>query len=163
MTRLVVKAGVPTPQAHKLQVGQQVQIEVSESPGASDSPPAVLAGRVDYIDCRADPNNDTVPVLIGLPADTSLCPGRFVRVRITVGEYGDRLAVPVESVVTTPEGQTVLALVQGDEAVLTPVKRGVREGDWLEVTGPGLEPGMTVVTMGAYGLPGRTKIRVMGQ
>ncbi len=163
MTRLVVKAGVPTPQAHKLQLGQQVQIETSASAASSDSPAALLVGRVDYIDCRADPNNDTMPVLIGLPADTSLRPGRFVRVRITVGEYGDRLAVPQESVVTTPEGQTVLALVQGDEAVPTPVKRGVREGDWLEVTGQGLEPGMKVVTVGAYGLPGKTKIRVMDQ
>jgi membrane fusion protein (multidrug efflux system) len=161
MTRLVVKAGVPTPQAHQLQLGQQVQIETSESSASSGSAAALLPGRVDYIDCRADPNNDTVPVLIGLPADTSLRPGRFVRVRITVGEYGNRLAVPIESLVTTPEGQTVLAIVQGDEAVPTPIKRGVREGDWVEVSGQGLESGMTVVTVGAYGLPGRTKIRVM--
>jgi membrane fusion protein (multidrug efflux system) len=163
MARLVVKAGVPTPQAHKLQLGQQVQIEASGSLASSDSAAALLAGRVDYIDCRADPNNDTVPVLIELPADTSLRPGRFLRVRIAVGEYGNRLAVPIESVVTTPDGQTVLAIVQGDEAVPTPIKRGVREGDWVEVSGQGLESGMAVVTVGAYGLPGRTKIRVMGQ
>lgn len=163
MTRLVVKAGVPTPQAHKVQLGQQVQIEASGSPASSDGAAALLSGRVDYIDCRADPGNDTVPVLIGLPADTSLRPGRFVHVRITVGEYGDRLAVPVESVVTTPEGQTILAVVQGDQAVPTPVKRGVREGDWMEVAGQGLEPGMKVVTVGAYGLPGKTKIREMDQ
>lgn len=163
LSRLVVKAGVPTPQADKLQPGQQAQIEAGGSTVSSDAPAVSLTGRVDYIDCWADPNNDTVPVLIGLPADTSLRPGRFVRVRITVAEYGDRLAVPDESVVTTPEGQTVLVIVQGDEAVPTPVRRGVREGDWVEVGGQGLEPGMTVVTVGAYGLPGRTKIRVMGQ
>ena len=128
MARLVVKAGVPTPQAHKLQLGQQAQIEASESAASYDSTAAPLTSRVDYIDCRADPNNDTVPVLIRLPADTSLRPGRLVRVRITVGEYADRLAVPHESVVTTPEGQTVLAIVQADEAVPTPVKRGIREG-----------------------------------
>jgi membrane fusion protein (multidrug efflux system) len=162
MTRLVVKAGIPTARVYRVQVGQQVQIEASGPPASSDFPAALLSGRVDYIDCRADPNNDTVPVLIGLPPDTSLRPGRFVRVRITVGEYSDRLAVPKESVVTTPEGQTVLAIVQGDEAVPTPVQRGVCEGDWVEVTGQGLEPGMQVVTVGAYGLPGRTKIRVTG-
>lgn len=163
LTRLVIKAGVPAPQAYKLQLGQQVRIDAAESTASSDAPVASLTGRVDYIDCQADPNNDTVPVLIGLPADTSLRLGRFVRVRITVAAYDDRLAVPNESVVMTPEGQTVLAIVQGDEAVPTPVKRGVREGDWVEVDGQGLEPGMSVVTVGAYGLPGRTKIRVMGQ
>ncbi len=163
MTRLVVKAGVPTPQAYKLQLGQQVQIEAGGSTASSDSPVTLLTGRVDYIDSQTDPNNDTVSVQIGLPADTSLRPGRFVRVRITVAEYGDRLAVPNESIVTTPEGQTVLAIVQGDEAVPTPVKRGIREGDWVEVDGQGLESGMTVVTVGAYGLPDRTQIRVMGR
>jgi membrane fusion protein (multidrug efflux system) len=163
LTRLVIKAGVPTPRAYKLQLGQPVQIEAGGPTASSDAPAVSLTGRVDYIDCQADPNNDTVGVLIGLPADTSLRPGRFVRVRITVAEYGDRLAVPDESVVMTREGQTVLAIVQGDEAVPTPVKRGVREGDWVEVGGQGLEPGMTVVTVGAYGLPGRTKIRVVGQ
>ncbi len=154
LTRLMVTAGVPTPQADKLHVGQNAEIEA----GA-----AALTARLDYIDRRIDPNNDTVSVLIGLPPDTSLRPGQFVRVRITAGEYRDRLVVPNESVVTTPEGQTVLAIVQGDEAVPTPVKRGVREGDWVEVEGPGLEPAMFVVTVGAYGLPGRTKIRVIGQ
>jgi len=163
LRQLVIRAGVPTLQADKLQVGQQAQIEGGTSTASSDSQAATWTGRLEYIDRRVDPNNDTVPVLIGLPADTGLRPGQFVRVRIIVAEYGDRLVVPNESVVTTVEGQTVLAIVQGDEAVPTPVKRGVREGDWVEVDGEGLEPGMNVVTVGAYGLPGRTRIRVVGQ
>jgi len=89
-------------------------------------------------------------------------PGQFVRGRVTVAVYDDRLAVPQESVVTTAEGQTVVAVVTGDEAIPTPVERGISQGDWVEVQGQGLEPGMTVVTAGAYGLPGKTKIRVMG-
>jgi membrane fusion protein (multidrug efflux system) len=161
LTQLMVKAGVPTPQADKLQIGQNAEIEAGNSGASLGSQAATLTGRLDYIDRRIDPNDDTVSVLVRLPADTSLRPGQFVRVRITAAEYRDRLAVPKESVVTTPEGQTILAVVQGDEAVPTPVKHGVREGDWVEVKGPGLEPGMNVVTVGAYGLPGRTRIRVM--
>ncbi len=163
LTRLMVKASVPSPQAAKLNVGQDVEIEDGASTASPESQAVTLASRLDYIDRQIDPNDDTVSVLIRLPPDTSLRPGQFVRVRITAAEYRDRLAVPNESVVTTPEGQTVVATVQGDEAVPTPVTRGIREGDWVEVEGAGLEPGMNVVTVGAYGLPGRTKIRVMDE
>jgi membrane fusion protein (multidrug efflux system) len=163
LTRLMVKAGVPAPQAEKLRVGQGAEIEVGTSTASPEPRAATQTGRLDFIDRWIDPNDNTVSVLIGLPPDTSLRPGQFVRVRITAAEYRDRLAVPNESVVTTPEGQTVVAIVQGDEAVPTPVTRGVREGDWVEVEGAGLEAGMDVVTVGAYGLPGRTKIRVMEQ
>ncbi len=163
LTRLVVRADVPTPQAEKLQAGQQVQIEAGVSTASSHPQAITSAARLDYIDCRVDPDNDTVPVLIGLPEDTILRPGQFVQVRITVAEYGSQLVAPNESVVTTPEGQAVLAIVQGDEAIPTPVKRGVREGDWVGVSGEGIKAGMNVVTVGAYGLPGRTRIRVIGR
>ena len=161
LTRLMVKAGVPSPQADRLRIGQDVDIDAGALGAPSESQAATLTGRVDYLDRRIDPNDDTVFVLIGLPSDTSLRPGQFVRVRITAAEYRDRLAVPNKSVVTTPKGQAVLAIVQGDEAVPTPITRGVREGDWIEVEGAQLEAGMPIVTVGAYGLPGRTKIRMM--
>lgn len=161
LTRLMVNAGIPALQADKLQAGQSAEIEADAWKASAESPASTLTGRVDYIDRRVDPNDDTVSVLIGLPSDTNLRPGQFVRVRITTAEYSDRLAAPNIGVVTTPEGQTVLAVVQGDEAIPTLIRRGVREGDWVEVEARGLEPGMNIVTVGAYGLPGRTKIRVM--
>ena len=163
LRQLVVKAGVPSPESGKLRLGQPVQIETGSSTVQSDQPAHMLAGRVDYIDCRVDPRNDTVAVLVGLPADANLRPGQFVRVRIITEEHRDRPAVPEESVVTTPDGQTVVAVVQGDEAVPTPVKVGIIEDNWVEVEGRGVEPGVSVVTVGAYGLPGRTKIRVIGR
>jgi RND family efflux transporter MFP subunit len=163
LTRLVVRADIPTPQADKLRAGQPAEIEAAASTAPADPQAEMVTANVDYIDCRVDPNNDTVAVLIGLPADTRLRPGQLVSVRITVAEYSDRLAVPDESIVTTPEGQTVLAVVQGDEAIPTPVTRGVREGNWVQIDGEGLAPGMHIVTVGAYGLPGKTRIRVIGQ
>jgi membrane fusion protein (multidrug efflux system) len=162
LRRLVVKAEVPRPQVDKLQLGQRVQIDPGARTATSDSSAQRSFRLVDYIDCQVDPNSDTVAVLVGLPADTDLRPGQFVRVRIVVGEYRDQLAVPEESIVTTLEGETIIALVQGDEAIPTPVKRGVSEDHWVQVEGQGLEPGSNVVTVGAYGLPGRTRIRVIG-
>lgn len=161
LKHLVVRVGVPSRQAYRLQLGQRVEIDQGESTATRDPSAETPSRRVDYIDRQVDPNNDTVAVLVRLPADTNLRPGQFVRVRILVAEYRDQLAVPEESVVTTPEGQTVVAIVQGDEAVPMPVTRGVSEDHWVKVEGQGLEPGANVVTTGAYGLPGRTKIRVI--
>ncbi len=158
LRQLVLKVDVPTIESGKLRLGQQVEIETA----SSSAKPEQLAGRLDYIDCRVDPNNDTVAVLVGLPADTNLRPGQSVQVRIVTDEHPDRPAVPIESVVTTTDGQTVVVVVQGEEAVPTPVKVGITENDWIEVEGEGLEPGVSVVTEGAYGLPGRTRIRVIG-
>jgi membrane fusion protein (multidrug efflux system) len=163
LTQLVVKAGVPSSEAHRLQLGQRTEIDGGTSAASSDRQAHALVGKLDYIDRRIDPDNDTVAVLVGLSAGDGLRLGQFVRIKILVEERDSRLAVPRESVVTTPEGQTVLAVVQGDEAVPTPVKRGISEEGWTEVEGQGLEPGMSVVTTGAYGLPGRTKIRMVGQ
>ncbi len=161
LTRLMVRAGVPSSQAAKLQLGQKVAILPHDSALSSATQSPTLTGQLDYIDRRIDPNDDTVSVLIALPVDARLRPGQFLRVRITAAEYPDQLAVPIVSVVTTPEGQTTVAIVRGTEAFPTPVQRGVREGDWVAVEGTALEAGTNVVTVGAYGLPGHTKIRIM--
>jgi hypothetical protein len=42
----------------------------------------------------------------------------------------------------------------------TPVQTGLRENDWVEITGQELKVGDVVVTVGAYGLPEKTKIQV---
>jgi multidrug efflux pump subunit AcrA (membrane-fusion protein) len=77
-------------------------------------------------------------------------------------EHRDRLAVPVESVVKDETGATVIAVVDGDMAVQTPVTTGLEDGALVEVAGDGLRAGMTVVTEGAYGLPATTRIRIVG-
>ena len=62
--------------------------------------------------------------------------------------------------VTDGTGQSVIALVQGNEATQTAVQTGLRENGWIEVAAPGLRAGDALVTVGAYGLPATTKIRV---
>jgi membrane fusion protein (multidrug efflux system) len=49
-------------------------------------------------------------------------------------------------------------LVEGSTAVREIVEVGIKEAGLVEITGKGLEEGMQVVTVGAYGLPDKTKI-----
>jgi multidrug efflux pump subunit AcrA (membrane-fusion protein) len=81
--------------------------------------------------------------------------------RIVTAVHTNCLAAPSESVVTDESGKSVIALVKGDEATQKPVQTGLRENSWVEVEAPELKVGDVVVTVGAYGLPEKTKIRVI--
>lgn len=156
LDRLVVSANVPSPELAALRVGQAVEVLVDKSA----SP---VTGTMTFIGSQVDPKTGTALVRAGLPAHSGLRPGQFVTARIVSEEHKDCLAVPVESVVKDAEGGTVIALVQGDKATQKPVKAGLREGGLVEVEADGLQPGMTVVTQGAYALPRETKVRVLPQ
>jgi multidrug efflux pump subunit AcrA (membrane-fusion protein) len=95
-----------------------------------------------------------------LPANSGLRPGQFVALHIVTAVHTNCLAAPSESVVTVESGKSVIALVKGDDAVQTPVQIGLRENGWVEVEAPELKAGDSVVTVGAYGLPEKTKIHV---
>jgi hypothetical protein len=62
--------------------------------------------------------------------------------------------------VTDENGNSVIALVKGDEATQLPVQTGLRENGLVEVSAHDLKAGDTVVTIGAYGLPEKTKITI---
>jgi membrane fusion protein (multidrug efflux system) len=156
LDRLVVSANVPSRELAALKVGQPVEV-------LADKSASPVTGTVAFIGSEVDPKTGTALVRASLPAHCGLRPGQFVTARIVSEEHKDRLAVPVESVVKDAEGSTVIALVQGDKATQRPVQAGLRDGGLVEVEADGLQPGMTVVTQGAYALPKETKVRVLPQ
>ena len=155
LKRLVLVATLPSREADLIKEGMTAQID-----GGEDTVPSLWpAGAVTYIDPRIDPQTDTVKLRVGIPASAALRPGQYARVRIIYADLKDRLAVPEEGLERTDEGLTVLKVVEGNEAVLKPVKSGVRDGEWVEVQGEGIASGMRIVTVGGYGLQHKTRIR----
>ncbi|MGD0744267.1 MAG: efflux RND transporter periplasmic adaptor subunit [Verrucomicrobiota bacterium] len=150
LNRLAVSADIPASEAGDLKTGEDVQVLTQ--------PP--VTATLSFVSPAVDANNGTVLMRATLPADSRLRPGQFVRLRIITAAHTNCLAAPAESVVTDESGNSVIALVNGDEATQTPVQTGFRENGWVEVAGTGLKESDSVVTVGAYGLPGRTKIRV---
>ncbi len=152
LSRLAVSSEIPAAEATELKTGQEVQVQ-SETPVT-----AVLS----FVSPAVDAKNGTVLTQVLLPADSGLRPGQFVQLKIVTAVHTNCLAAPSESVVTDEGGKSVIALVNGDEATQTPVMKGLREDGWVEVAETGLKEGASVVTVGAYGLPEKTKIRVLG-
>jgi len=154
--RLGVEGVVPAGARGLLREGQEAEVRTGE--GAS--PAGLVRGTLAFVGSDVDRKNDSVPVRVALPSGSPVVPGQFVRLRIAVEERKDRLAVPREAVVRTPEGQDVVAGFLGEKAVQKPVKVGLGEGDLVEVEGEDLNEDDAVVTQGAYGLPGEAKVRV---
>ena len=158
LDRLVASAGVRSGDAGLVKLGQAVQLSGASAEG--DAP--AIAGTVVFVGSQIDARTDTVPVRVAVPAASGLLPGAFLDLRIAVETRRDCLAAPEDAVVRDEEGRSAVAVVQGDTAVLTPVKAGVRDKGLVEVEGNGLKEGTRIVVEGAYGLPKETKVKVVG-
>ncbi|MBI3851560.1 MAG: efflux RND transporter periplasmic adaptor subunit [Verrucomicrobia bacterium] len=152
--RLVATASVPAGEMDGLKAGQSVEF-------INEGKPLTARGAVAFISPQVDTKTGAALLRASVPANAGLRPGQYVNLRIVSEERAGRLAVPVESVVTDVEGHSVIALVEGDKATQKSVKAGLRDGGLVEVEGEGLKEGDTVVTVGAYGLPKETKVRVV--
>jgi membrane fusion protein, multidrug efflux system len=162
LDRLIVNAAVPGVEMPRLKRGQVAALSVSsDADKVTSAAPPAPHGSISFIGLQVDPKTATVPVRIALPAGSGLRPGQFVQARIVVEEHAGRLAVPLESVVTV-DGQSTIFVVKGDRARRKPVRLGLREAGWAEVEGDDdLQEGTGVVTTGAYGLPGDTRIHAL--
>ncbi len=152
LRRLAVQSDIPASESTELAIGQAVEFL-----GDCSNP-----GRLSYISSTVNPSDDTVSVWANLPEKCNLRPGQYVRLRIVTATHLDSLVAPGESLVSDLAGHSVLSVIHGNTAVRTRVRTGLREGGWTEVSGPGLQPGTEVVTVGAYGLPAHTAIQVIG-
>ena len=151
LNRLAVSAEIPAAEASDLKPGTPIEV-LTEPPVTTE---------LSFVSPNVDKNNGTVLMRALLPVDSGLRPGQFVPLRIMTAVHTNCLAAPATGVVTDESGKSVIALVQGDAATQKPVQTGLRENGWVEIEAPELKAGDVVVTVGAYGLPEKTKIRVV--
>jgi len=143
LDRLVLEARVPSQQVGGIQVGDPVDLGLEAIDPHSS--------RVELVSPTIDPLTDTVSVLVSVPPGT-LRNGAFVRARILADTHTDVLAVPETAVVDGEQGPGV-HLISGRQALRVPVTTAFRDHGWVEISAPGLDAGMEVVSTDAYGLP----------
>jgi membrane fusion protein (multidrug efflux system) len=174
LDRLIASVNIPASEAASVKTGQPVEIssELSSKNRSADSPtsrpatkPAAtasvdFAGSVQLVSAIVDQKSDSVIVEIRLKADSGFAPGAAVRVRIVTETHNDVLVVPIDSVVTNAEGETLVAIVKDDKAVQVTVHVGLRENGFAEISGDQVHLNDQVVTEGAYGLPKETKVHI---
>lgn len=161
--RLMVEFRIPSEQISRLKSGQKVEVQTSDKAAQPNGQTSTVSAELTFVDPVVDPQSDTVLARASAPANAGLRPGRFVKVRVIYLEKSNCLVVPEESLVTTPDGQTVIAVVQDHKASRKVVQTGLRENGLVEVQAEGIREGMQIVTAGAYGLPSETNIRIVNE
>src|SRR5579859_3530031 len=154
LSSVIAKAHIPQNDAAALKVGDPGKMTVAgiEEP---------IPGKVTVVSPALDPNSTTVEVwLEAKNPKHELKPGTSVQLSLTAQTVKDALVVPVNSILTGPDGSTTVMLAGSDgRAHQTAVKLGIRNGDDVQVT-EGLSEGEKVISSGAYGLPDKTKIKI---
>ncbi|HQT92226.1 MAG TPA: efflux RND transporter periplasmic adaptor subunit, partial [Candidatus Kryptobacter bacterium] len=149
-------ANVPINYVSSIRPGQSVVVTI---PGMNITP---VHGSVEAINPATDPNSQSIQVRISLRSIPALVTaGTFGNVQIKVGEARSVVLVPKEAVYHNDElNQYFVWRIQGDSiALLTQVNVGLSDSSRFEITS-GIRPGDVVATVGGYGLPDSTDVKV---
>ena len=154
LSSVIAKAHIPQNDAAALKGGDKGTMTV---PGIENP----IEGKVTVVSPAVDPNSTTVEVwLEAKNPKHALKPGTSVQLSLTAQTVKDALVVPASSVITAPDGATVVMLAGSDgRAHQKTVKLGIRNGDDVQIL-EGVTASDKVVSAGAYGLPDKTKIKI---
>ncbi|WP_435257013.1 efflux RND transporter periplasmic adaptor subunit [Thioclava sp. FR2] len=133
---LELKADVAEVDLMRLAVGQKAELRMV---GTAD----ILSGSIRLIEPTIDANTRLGRARIAVDESHRVRSGMFVDAEILVAER-ETLAVPVTAVGATADGSTVMKVTDGEVSRI-PVKLGIREKGWVEIT-DGLKAGDQVVT-----------------
>jgi len=137
---LKLRVTVPERHASEVRVGQPVEVRVD---AYGDKP---FAARVARVNPTIDPLNRTFQVEVEVPnLAGKLKPGGFAQVTI-LGDASQLVTVPPHALVSFAGVNKIFVRV-GDKAVAVPVEVGIREKDWIEVSGQ-FPTGAPVLTSG---------------
>ncbi len=138
LTSLELVVSVDERTAARLQAGAAVTV-VSDH--AADLP----AATVRTVSPALDAQTRKAEVVVELAPAPGLLPRGTATAVLVLGQRPGAVAVPARAVVEATDGYFVY-VVDGTSAKRTPVRPGLRDGDWLEVDGLGA--GATVVVAG---------------
>lgn len=153
-SQVVARAHIPQEQAALIKSGDAARVN---APEAGD-----VSGKVVLVSPALDPNSTTVEVWIQAPnTEGKLRPGSTVQVSMVAKTVKDAIVIPTSALLTSSDGTTTVMLAGSDgRAHQQAVKAGIRNGDEVQIV-EGLKDGDRVVSSGVYGLPEKTRIKIV--
>jgi multidrug efflux pump subunit AcrA (membrane-fusion protein) len=154
ISQIIAKAHIPQSDAILLHKGDPAAITMAglEKP---------VVGKVSLVSPALDPNSTTVEIWVqAANPEQQLRPGMTAQIAITAQTVKDALVVPSSALINAKEdGAQVMVVDAQSQAQSRDVKVGIQSGQQTQIVS-GLKPGEVVVTVGAYGLPDKTKVKV---
>jgi multidrug efflux pump subunit AcrA (membrane-fusion protein) len=154
LSQMIAKAHIPQNQAALLKKGDPATVTVA----GADEP---IKGKVTLVSPALDPGSTTVEVWVQAPnPEGVLKAGSSATVSMTSKTAANALIVPAQALVSDEEGKKSVMVVGSDGvAHKREVETGIQTSDSVQIVS-GLKPGEQVVSVGAYGLPDNTKVKV---
>lgn len=154
LSQMVAKAHIPQNQAVLLKKGDSATLIVA---GASEP----IKGKVTMVSPALDQGSTTVEVWVEAPNPRSVMKaGESASLAIRAKTISNALIVPALAVVTDDDGKKSVMMIGSDGlAHKRDVETGIRTADSIQIVN-GLKAGEQVVSVGAYGLPDNTKVKV---
>ena len=144
LDRVYVAGYVPEAEVHRLRqlTGAEIEMTGAERP--------LSAVRLVSVSGLIDPQTRTASVLYEVPNDERrLFVGNTVSMRLFLSGRLKAVAVPADAVIDDGGRPVIFVQAEGESFVRKPVKVGVRESNYVQIT-DGLRAGERVVTRGAY-------------
>ena len=151
-TSLVIRAAVPEKHAAEITAGMRVDVTLDAYPDQ------ILHGRIERVYPYLDPRLRTRTMEVALDQLAELLPGMFARLKVRITEINDAVIVPVEALVTTPNGQVIFVVEEG-KAFARPVEIGIEEDNHMQIV-TGLQSGDMVIIAGNEKLKDGAPVRL---
>jgi HlyD family secretion protein len=154
LSQMIAKVHIPQNQAALLKKGDAALISV---PGG-DEP---IKGKVTLVSPALDPGSTTVEVWVQAPnPEGEMKAGESASTSVTAKTVPSALIVPAQAVVIDDDGKKSVMVIGDDSAAhKRDVQTGIETADAVQITN-GLKPGEQIVSVGPYGLPDKTKVKV---
>jgi len=141
---LMIKAAVPERYAVAIAIGMAVVIKLDAYPGQ------VLAGTIAQVFPVLDARLRSRTIQIALDQPRVLLPGMFARLDIILESVVDVPGVPVQAVLTSPQGPVVF-VVEDEKAQRRRVETGIEADGFIQIKN-GIKVGETLIIAGAENL-----------
>ncbi len=155
MSSLVIKAEVNEKYFEAIQKGKRLPVVLNAYPNDS------LQGVISLVYPQVDPVTRSVKFDIRIVNfNKKLLPGMMASIKIPVSVKEDAIAIPEQSVLTSPDNKNFLFVINKDTMVLKRiVHTGISSGNRLEIV-EGLEENDVVVVEGQEMLKDNMKVKV---
>jgi len=152
---LVVRFSAPESLATSVRTTMRVEVELDAHPGKT------FPGTVARVYPQLDGAMRTRTIEATLEGEPQLLPGMFARVRLVVEEIPEALTIPTDALLTTPQGKTMVFVLQDGKALLREILPGSEERGRILVLS-GLRPGDRVIAVGNETLKDGAQVRALG-
>lgn len=151
ISKINVMAYIPESQLGLVRIGQEAEVEIAAL-GEN------FKGKVLEVSGMADPTTRAFTIKVEVDNPKNLIrPGMIADVKLASTQAENIISIPVASVLRTPEGQSYIYVVEGDQAFQRNISLGALVGDKIEVV-TGLTDGETIVVGGQHKLTNGTKV-----